>query len=160
MRTLSAVVACVLFGAPTLAGPPDETLRHYLAKSQYAFAGEVVSEPVKVDRISDDARKLIQKGQVVYTCRVKVVEQFHYPDGPLGKEIPVCVVRWPDEKDELPTALKKGAKCIFFLDWVWTSVGGGTTAWVTVDPWFGVQRYNVKMAELLRAQAKRTEPAN
>jgi hypothetical protein len=160
MRTLSAVVVCAVLGGPALADPPDDTLRHYLARSQYAFVGELVSEPVKVGRVSDDARGLIRKGQVVYTCRVKVVEQLQYADGLLPKEIPVCVVRWPDEKDELPAALKKGEKCIFFLDWVYTTVGGGSTAWVTVDPWFGVQRYNVKMAELLRAQGKRKEPAN
>lgn len=160
MRTLFALVLAAVVGGTALADPPDDTLRHYLGKSQYALVGEVVSEPGKVERILDDARGTIKKGQVVYICRVKVAEKLQDPDGLLPKEIAVCVVRWADKKDELPAPLKKGERCIFFLDWVYSSVGGGTAAWVTPDPWFGVQRYNAKMAELLRAQGKRKEPAN
>jgi hypothetical protein len=136
------------------------TLDNYLAKSHYAVVGEVLTDPVKVDRILDDAGGIIKKGQVVYTCRVKVTEEFHCPDGPAPKELPVCVVRWADEKDELPVALKKGEKCIFFLKWVYSTVGGAGSAWVTPDPWFGVQRYNAKMAALLKEQGKRKELSN
>ena len=160
MRTLFALMLAAVVGGTTLADPPDDTLGHYLGKSQYALAGEVVSEPAKVDRVLDDAGGIIKKGQVVYTCRVKVGEQFHCPDGPAPEEITVCVVRWADEKDELPAALKKGEKCIFFLKWVYSAVGGGGSAYVTPDPWFGVQPYNAKMAELLKEQGKRKEPSN
>src|SRR5262249_7890879 len=142
------------------AEPADETLGHYLARSQYAFVGEVISEPARVERVPDDAGGLIKKGQGVYTCRVKVVEQLHYPDGPLPKEIAVCVVRWADGEDQVPAALKKGEKCILFLKWVYSGVGGANTAWVTPGPWFGVQRYNAKMAALLKEQGKRKEPAD
>jgi hypothetical protein len=161
MRTLFAVVAAAVAGGAALADPPDDTLRHYLGKCQYALVGEVVSEPTKVERVSDDARGIIKKGQVVYTCRVKAAELLQDPDGLQSpKEIGVCVVRWADEKDELPAALRKGEKCIFFLDWVYSTIGGRSAAWVTPDPWFGVQKYNAKMAELLRAQGKRKERAN
>jgi hypothetical protein len=107
-----------------------------------------------LERVSDDARGLIKKAQVVCTCRVRVAELLQDPDGILQppQESGVCVVRWVDENEELPAALRKGEKCIFFLDWVYSTVGGGSTAWVTPDPWFGVQRYNARMAELLRAQ--------
>ena len=115
MRTLFALVLAAVVGATALADPPDDTLRHYLGKSHYALVGQVVSIPTKVDRVSDDGGRLIKKGQVVYTCRVKVLEHFHCPDGPAPREITVCVVRWADEKDELPAALKKGETCIFFL---------------------------------------------
>jgi hypothetical protein len=160
MRTLLALVLTAAVAGTALADPPDDTLRHYLAKSQYALVGEVVSEPTKVDRVSDDAGGLIKKGQVVYTCRVKVLDRFHHPDGPPPTEIPVCVVRWADEKDELPAVLKKGEKGIFFLRWVDSGVSGASTAWVSADPWFGVQRYHARMVEMLKQQGKRKEPAN
>ncbi len=160
MRTLFALVLAGVASGMALADPPDDTLRHYLAKSRYALVAEVVSVPTRVEPVLDNAGGVIKKGQVVYTCRVKVVEQLHYPAGPLPKEIPVCVVRWADEKDELPAGLKKGKKCILFLTWVYSGVGGASTAWVTPDPWFGFQRYNAKMAALLKAQGKRTKPAN
>ena len=160
MRTLFAVMLAGVVGGSALADPPDDTLRHYLGTSQYALAGVVVSEPVKVDRVLDDAGGIIQKGQVVYTCRVKVGEQFHCPDAPAPEELTVCVVRWPDDKDELPAGLKKAEKCIFFLKLVYTTVGGSGSTYVTPDPWFGVQRYNAKMAGLLKEQGKRKEPSN
>ncbi len=160
MRTLLALGLAVIVGGPARADAPDDTLRHYLTNSHYALVGEVVSEPTKMERVPDDIPGLAMKGRVVYTCRLKVVDQFHYPDGPLPKEVPVYVIRWADEKDELPPALKKGEKCIFFLNWVYSSIGGASTAWVTADPWFGVQRYNAKMAALLKEQGKRKEPAN
>jgi hypothetical protein len=161
MRSLFALVlACVVGGAVLAdpAEPADDTLRHYLAGSQYALVGEVTTQPTKVERVGDDAAGLIRKGQVVYTCQIKVVDQLHYPDGPLPRDLVVCVVRWPDDKDELPAALKKGEKAIFFLRWVYSGVTGASSAWVTSDPWFGVQRYNAKMAALLKEQAKRKEP--
>ena len=160
MRTLIALVLAGVVGGTALADPPDDTLRYYLGKSQYALAGEVVSEPTNVDRVTDDAGGLVKNGQVVYTCRVKVVEHFHCPDGPAPKEITVCVVRWADEKDELPAALKKGETCIFFLKLVYSTVWGSGSAYVTPDPWFSAQRYNAKMAGLLKEQGKRKEPSN
>ncbi len=159
MRTLFALVVVGVVNGVALADPPDDTLRYYLAKSHYALVGEVISEPVKVERRLDDVPGVLMKGRVVYTCRVKVADQLHYPNGPSPKEIPVYVIRWAAEKDELPAALKKGEKCIFFLNWVYSGIGGASTAWVTADPWFGVQRYNAKMAALLKGQGKRKEPA-
>ena len=164
MRTLSALVLVAALGGPCPADPPDKTLDHYLANSHYAVVGEVLTEPVKVDRILDDAGGIIQKGEAVYTCRIKVTAELHYPNGPLGKVAPdgllVCVVRWPDDKDEKPAALKKGEKCIFFLNWVNSTVSGAGSAFVTPDPWFGVQPYKAKMAELLKDQGKRKQANN
>jgi hypothetical protein len=164
MRTLSVLFFVVALVGTSQADPPDETLASYLAKSHYAVVGEVMTDPVKVDRVLDDAGGIIKKGQVVYTCRIKVAEELHYPNGPLGKAPPegflVCVVRWPDDKDEKPVALKKGEKGIFFLNAVYSTVSGAGSAWITPDPWFGVQRYNAKMAAMLKDQGKRKEPNN
>jgi hypothetical protein len=160
MRILFALVLAGVVGGLGLADPPDETLRHYLAKSQYALVREVVAEPTRIEHPSDNAAGSIQKGQVVYKCEIKVVDQLHYPDGPLPKVLFLCVVRWPDKEGELPAGLKKGDKAIFFLRWVYSGITGASTVWVTSDPWFGVQRYNAKMAELLKEQGKRKEPTN
>jgi hypothetical protein len=130
------------------ADPPDDTLQHYLSKSHYALAAEVVSEPKKVDW----PRTLsINKGQTAYDCQIKVTEWFHYPRPSAAKEFQVSVVVWGDSP---PIALKKGQKCIFFLATRYGQVGPLATA----DPWFGVQPYNARMAELLKEQGKRGEP--
>jgi hypothetical protein len=121
----------------------DTTLNFYLTASGHVIAGEVVSEPVKQDRLF-----LYQKEKdprAIYSCRVKVLEPLHGPFFPKGQELTVVVVRWPDPGDELPAGVKKGGKHIFFLNWNYGTLGPHTA-----DPWFGVQPYNVKMLELLR----------
>ena len=155
MRTSLALVL-VLAAAGRAADAPDDTLGHYLSKSQFALAAEVLSEPVKVP----GGENFVGKSKAVYACRLRVVEQFHHTHGPAPTELTLHVVRWADGQDERPLALNKGQKCIIFVNWIYSAVGGSGTAYVTAGPWFGVQRYHGKMAELLRQQGKRPERAN
>jgi hypothetical protein len=141
-------VLVAILNSPAVADPPDDTLRHYLSKCDLALAAEVVSEPMKVE--GERQRLHVRKGQTAYDCKIKVTEQFHYAHGPVSGEFTVSVVVWGDAP---PVALKKGQKCIFFLAMRYGQVGPV----VTPDPWFGVQPYNAKMAELLREQGKRKE---
>jgi hypothetical protein len=126
----------------------DPTLNYYLSVSEYALAGQVVSEPVKQDKLFS-----YQQGKdprAIYSCRVKVLESLHNQIVPKDQELTVVVVRWPDLEDKLPAGVKKGEKYIFFLHWNYGTLGPHT-----VDPWFGVQRYNLKMVELLRKMGNR-----
>ena len=133
--------------------PPnlDDTLNYYLSASGYALVGEVTSEPVRQDKLF-----LYQKEKdprAIYSCRIKVLEQLHgggLPRDPKDHELTVVVVRWPDPRDEHPARVKTGEKYIFFLNWTYGTLGPHTA-----DPWFGVQRYNEKMVELLRKMGNR-----
>jgi hypothetical protein len=148
MRVSSVFVLVAILSSPAFADPPDDTLQHYLSKSDYALAAEVVSEPKKVE--GERQRLHVRKGQTAYGCKIKVTENFHYKYGPVSGEFTVTVVVWGDAP---PLALKKGQKCIFFIANRYGQVGPAATS----DPWFGVQPYNAKMAELLKEQGKRKE---
>jgi hypothetical protein len=150
MRIWFAVAIAVVSAAASQALASDETLKFYLARSQYVLAGELVAEPVKEARPfywGADKKNPI----VVYTCRVKVLEQFQ--DNPYShKEMTVYVLR--HDGSQRPDGLRKGEKCIFFLNWIYGGPGVGSSH-VTSDAWFGVQRYDPRMAERLRELGKR-----
>jgi len=155
MRILFALPLAMLAAMASQARASDETLKYYLSRSQYVLAGELVAEPVKEGKPFKWAADQ-KDSMVVYTCRVKIVEQFQYHSSPspwtANREITLYVLR--HDGSERPAGLKKGEKCIFFLSWIYGGPGEGTSI-VTSDPWFGVQRYDPKMAEKLREQGKR-----
>lgn len=126
----------------------DSTLNHYLTASGYALVGEVVSEPVKQDKLFLYLKE--KDPRSIHSCRVKILEPLHNQLGPKGHEITVVVVRWADAQEEFPAGVKKGEQYIFFLNWNYGTLGPHTA-----DPWFGVQRYNAKMVELLRKMGNR-----
>jgi hypothetical protein len=156
MRSFSALVVVALGGGSVTAAP-DETLKFYLSKAQFVLAGEVVGEPVEWEKPfhwGEDKKNPL----TVYEVRVKVLDQFQYDIQPYGhKEMTVHVLL--ADGMERPDALKKGAKCIFFLNWRFGGPGG-PTSYVPADPWFGVLRYEPKLAEGLTAQGKRPPRAN
>jgi hypothetical protein len=153
MRTFFvALIAAMSCGAGS-AQAADETLKFFLSQSQFALAGELLAEPVKHDKPFRWWGDQKQPPLTVYEIRIKVLEQFQYQIAPYPHKEMTAYVLMP-EGAERPDPLKKGAKCIFFLNWVY---GGPafTTSFITADPWFGVQRYDPKMAERLTAQGKR-----
>jgi hypothetical protein len=120
----------------------DPTLGRYLLVSSAAIVGEIVSEPVREDKLF---RYMQEKDpRTIHSCRVKILESMH---GMLPKnhEMTMLTVRWADASDKLPAGVKKGEKYILFLTWNYGTLGPHTS-----DPWFGVQPYNAKMVELLR----------
>ncbi len=157
MRASSILVLVAAVSGPAFARPPDDTLAYYLSKSEYAVEGEVVSAPARVKVVPVDGVNF-KESQVVYACRVKVTEHFNGSTSlPVKGEVTVYVVRWADEGDDRPASLKKGQKCVLFLNWVHCKIGGADARfeYVTSDPWFGVQPYNAKMAALLREAGRK-----
>jgi hypothetical protein len=156
MRVFVVVMVAALGCGMVAAGGADETLKFYLDRCKYALAGEVLCEPTKREKpfhwIGDIDKK---RPMTVYAVRIKVLDQYQYDGQPYPHKEMTVYVMLPVGA-ERPDALKKGSKCIFFINWVYggpnTSDG---TSFVTADPWFGVQRHDPQMAELLQKQGKR-----
>src|SRR5690349_3446121 len=91
----------------------DPTLNHYLNMSGHVLAGEVVSDPVRQDKLFVYQNK--KDPRAIYSCRVKVLESLHNPIVPQGRELTVVVVRWGDPHEKQPAGVSKGEKYIFFL---------------------------------------------
>jgi hypothetical protein len=157
MRTFSIVVVVVLGWGSSPVGASDEGLKFMLARSNYALAGEVVAEPAKWDRPFTWWGNG-KDPQTVYEVRVAVLDQYQYQGGPdPHKEMPLYVL--VPEGAERPEPLRKGGRCVFFVNWLYGGPGG-STSYVTADPWFGVQRHEPKLAEILKKLGKRPEPSN
>jgi hypothetical protein len=159
MRCFLSTVVTVMVGLPAFANPPDATLDFWLRSSNIALAGEVLSEPKKVPFMTNLHPNELKRiaGFTLYSCRVKVTECFQHPGTVPPKEIEVFVRRYEDADDEVPQALRKGSRCIFFLNWCyaqppWVTPGA---VYITSDTWFGVHRYNGRMAALLKAMGTR-----
>jgi hypothetical protein len=157
MRTFFAVVIAAVSCGVGSAQAADETLKFFLSRSQYVLAGELLAEPLKQKpfRWWGDEK---QPPLTVYEVRVKVLDQFQYQSVPYPHKEMTAYVLMP-KGAERPDPLKKGVKCVLFLDWVFGGPGG-PTSFITVDPWFGVQRYDPKMAERLTEQGKRPPKLN
>jgi hypothetical protein len=161
MRVYLAVMVAFLIYGVGLAGADDDTLKFYLSKSQYALAGEVLSEPAKREKPFHWDGDIDKKHPMsVFEVRLKVLDQYQYDTQPYSHKEMTAYVLLPVGA-ERPDVLKKGSKCIFFLNW---RFGGPNksdgTSYVTADPWFGVQRHDPKMAQLLQAQGKRPPRLN
>jgi hypothetical protein len=140
---------------PVIAAAQDDTLAYYLSKSSYAVAGVIVEGPAKVKKESWFHGQSV----MVYAYRVKITDVFQ-KDGPIEAyldekgSLPVYLVPCAQEGDEQSAPLKKGERCILFLNHRY-HFPGEAGSFAASDPWFGVQRYNSKMAELLKKQGKR-----
>lgn len=159
MRALFVVMIVALSHGAGLAPAADETLKFFLSRCQYALAGEVLAEPAQREKPfhwGGDIEK--QHPMTVVEVRVKVLEQYQYHTQPYPHKEMTAYVLMPQGAGR-PDVLKKGSKCIFFLNWVYGGPGG-STSYVTADPWFGVQRHDPKMAELLQEKGKRPPPVN
>ena len=156
MRAFLVVVIAALGCGVTPALADDETLAIYLAKCQFALTAEVLAEPTKHEKCFHWDIDIGKKHPMtVYAVRTKVLEQYQYQMQPWPHKEMTIFVMLPLGA-ERPDCLRKGSKCIFFLNWVF---GGPNTSehtsFITADPWFGVLRHDPKMAELLRAQGTR-----
>lgn len=154
MRTFSILL--VLVTSVAVADPPDESLNLLLNRSGYAILAEVLNEPAKEEKAFYWQLDGKDKAEV-FSCRVKVLEQLHHPDGKLRQK-EMIVFAFRPEGAGCPELLKKGKRCVVFLKWIYG--GPASTSHVTIDPWFAVQPANPKMIELLRAQGRRPEPTN
>ena len=140
---------------PVIVAAQDDTLGYYLSKSSYAVAGVIVEEPARVKKGSWSRGQSV----MVYAYRVKITDVFQH-NGPIAAylddkgSLPVYFVPCAQDGDEQSGQLKKGEKCIFFLNHAY-HFPGEPPSFATSDPWFGVQRYNSKMADLLKKQGKR-----
>jgi hypothetical protein len=156
MRAFLVVMIAALGCGARPAMADDETVTFYLTKCQFALAAEVLAEPAKREKsFYWDADIEKKHPMTVYAVRIKVLDQYQYQVQPYPHKEMTIFVMLPLGA-ERPDCLKKGSKCIFFLNWVF---GGPNTSehtsFVTADPWFGIQRHDPKMAELLQAQGKR-----
>lgn len=152
MRKLNVsvfMVFLVLSGLPFAAagqGKPDcddDTLRHYLSKSEAVVVGEVTDG---VQRIGVDFGS---------ANPVSVVEfQLKVSDSLKGKiaakqTITVTVTRAPDIGQSVP---EPGQRVVLFL-----KSSGGT--WASADKWFGMRPHSVTFVEhLKRVQSQEKAP--
>jgi ankyrin repeat protein/thiol-disulfide isomerase/thioredoxin len=148
---LVRLAACLVLAAvsPLSADESDDTLRHWLAKSEVVVAGTIASEPIGI---------VTEAGVVNYSFEFRVSETLcgTWKGEPTLR---AGVVRFEnDPRDRLPY-LKQDSWCILFLK----SAGERTIpAWTTADFWFGVQPYSAPLARAIKRLAESppgSEPA-
>lgn len=145
MQCITALGLALAPPSLAVAGDLEETLRFYLAKSDVVVLGEFASEPI---------RKGTSKFGTQYEADFKIAQILKW-DAPgetkVGATIKVHIVRAVlheedfEPEDQLPD-LKKGGKCILFLDCYDLKP---TPSYITADIWFGVQRPSSWMAKSL-----------
>jgi len=146
-------LALVLPGL-AVAGDPEETLRFYLAKSDVVVVGEFTSEPIH------KSNKFGSHDQVDFKI-ARLLKWVAPGEVRVGDTIKVHIVRAVlhsddfEPEDQLPE-LKKGGKCILFLE---CHDLKPTPSYITADTWFGVQRpspwMEKSLARIVTEQSKR-----
>jgi hypothetical protein len=140
MRCMIALGLALALPGLVAARDSEETLRFYLAKSDVVVAGEFTSEPV---------RKTPNKFTTHYQADFTITQLLKWEapgKAQVGGVIKVHVVRTElEDEDRLPE-LKKGGKCILFLE---CHDLKPTPSYITADVWFGVQRPSSWMAKSL-----------
>jgi hypothetical protein len=122
------------------AGPRASDPLHYLfVQSDLIVAGEIVGEP---------SGESTEAGVIHYDCALKVPEVLK-GKRPSKPEISVCVTRFESSKEERLPWIRKGGKCLLFLQ----ESAGKTPA--TFDWYFGSQPYNRMMAADLKSMAEK-----
>jgi hypothetical protein len=127
----------------SLAEHGDQTLQYFMSNCTVVVSATIASQP---ERKTDEA------GLVRYAFDVEIAEVLHARGGSWFEKqdrIRVGMTRYEmNEQDALPF-LKKDARCILFLS-VWAETG-------VADPWFGVQPYNIHMANRLKELSKQNK---
>jgi hypothetical protein len=126
--------------APSFVADLEETLRFYLSKSDVVVLGEFTSEPIV---------KISAEGVAHSQADFKIAQLLKW-DAPtetrVGETIKVHIVRFEFEPADRLLELKKGGKCILFLE---CHDLQPTPSYITADTWFGVQRPSPGMAKSL-----------
>jgi hypothetical protein len=119
----------------------DDTLKHYLSKSDAVVVGKVTAGPQRlgVDSNSTPARVIEFRFKVLESIKGKIAEK---------QRISVTEIRALDIGLSPP---EQGQKLVLFLK----SSGG---ALETADKWFGVRPYSGAFVEQLKRVASEAEP--
>lgn len=133
-------LVCALTAAP-LEVEGDDTLAYYLSKSDLVIVGTVAEKP---------GYAVEESGGRIYSAAIEVHEVLKGSLPRTAAKTPAVlkplIVRIEEERDEELPLLRKGSKCIFFLD---------KDGAKTVDVWFGVQRHTTALAKSITRLAKR-----
>jgi hypothetical protein len=115
---------------------PDEALRLFLAKSDVVVLGEFTTEPV--------GEKAFEYHHFQADFKITQVIKWDAPgESRVGETIKVHILLEGEER--LPE-LKKGGKCLLFLE---CHTLKPNPSYITADFWFGVQRPNAGLAKAL-----------
>lgn len=135
LRILLAVIGLVpVIAMGETAG--DVTLGYYMANSELVVAGTVSSEP-GVTMTNPRFRN--------YHFDFAISEVLHGRHAPTDT-IRVTVPRHEAGPEDALPYMKKGSQCILFLK----RVKSAPEQFVAADVWFGVQRYNSRMALFIK----------
>src|SRR5580704_16165252 len=136
MRYMIALGLALVLPGLVVAGDLEETLRFYLSKSDVVVLGEFTSEPI---------RKSPNKFTTHYQADFKIAQLLKWEapgESRIGRTIKVHIVRTElGPEDRLPE-LKKGGKCLLFLE---CRNPRPTPSYITADIWFGIQRPSPSM---------------
>jgi hypothetical protein len=137
MRRVFALGLALGIPGLVVAGDSEESLRHFLARSDVIVLGEFATEPVG-KKASEEVRH--------YQADFKISQVVKW-DAPgetrVGETIKVHILL--DGEERLPE-LKKGGKCLLFLK---CHNLKPNPSYITADFWFGVQRPNAGLASSL-----------
>ena len=107
----------------------DDTLAHYLSKSQLVVVGKILTEPTSL--IEED-------GVANYNFDFKISDVIKGPSTKETDIIKVRVVRFENEPTKKHPLISKDQESILFLN----DAGFRYMLWETADHWFGIQSTN------------------
>ncbi len=150
MRTLGCLVTFLVVIATSRGVPPDEdaVLKKLLGKSELVLR-------VTVDEVRGPSS---HEGGMVnyYPVDVSVLEVLKGVEP--QKKLKVSIVLYGDKDDDMPPALRRGAKCILFLR---RPPMENTPVWRSADPRFSVQHGSPSMVEQIKrlVEDEKSKPA-
>jgi len=137
---LCSLVFLIALSAP--ADESDDTLKHFLSKSDCVALGTIVSEPTGYST---------EGGVVTYSCDFKVSEVLKGVGLTNGVTTRVSVDRFENGTPDRHPLIKNGSECILFLK----NVSPNIPRLKTADFWFGIQYPSSSMVRSIKRIAQK-----
>jgi len=122
---LCSLVFLIALSAP--ADESDDTLKHFLSKSDCVVLGAIVSKPIGLST---------ESGVVVYICDFKISEVLKGNGLTNGITTKVSIERFVQSTSDQHPLIKEGSECILFLK---NAKPHNIPKLQTADYWFGIQ---------------------
>jgi hypothetical protein len=141
MKILIALTAA-LFAGSAVADEGDDTLRHFLSKSDIVLVGKIATEP-EVHASDGGSAKYLFGFAVTESLKGEIADNY----------LNATIVHPESSADDKLTWLKKKSKALLFL----RNAGDREHPnWIGADVWLSVQPYNQRMACSLKRLAAET----
>ena len=143
-KILMSLLLFVALAGIVKADESDDTLRHYLSKSNLVAVGIIPP---------NSSARIEELGVPNYICDFRIKEVIKGDSQLEGKNIRVNIMRFETQEKDKNPLIKNGGECILFL----RNVAPKIPSWETADFWFGIQSYSPWMAKSLKRIVRETK---